>query len=183
MSERRLGIATLNAMSGADFVAALGDIYEHAPWVAEAAASHRPFRDAAALAACMAQVVREADGARQLALLRAHPELGQGGPLAPESAREQRERGIDRLAGEKVLRLATLNAAYRERHGFPFIIAVGAQRDFDAILLAAERRLANAMEEERRIALGEVEKIAALRLARRLDTAREAAAGLQPEAR
>lgn len=183
MSERRLGIATLNAMSGADFVAALGDIYEHAPWVAEAAVSRRPFRDVAELAACMAQVVSEADAARQLALLRAHPELGQSGPLAPESAREQRAGGIDRLAGATAQRLAALNAAYRERHGFPFIIAVGGQRDLDAIMAAAERRVANAPEEERRAALLEVEKIAVLRLARRFHMTGAAATGLQSAAR
>ena len=161
-------IATLNAMAREDFVAALGDIYEHAAWVAEAAAPLRPFGDRDALAAAMARIVRDADPALQTALLRAHPELGHRGPLAPESADEQRAQGIDRLAADEAARLAALNAAYRERFGFPFIIAVRGQRDMAAIMTALERRLAGTPDDERRIALAEVCRIAGFRLARRV---------------
>lgn len=170
MSTARLDIATLNAMDQADFVKALGDIYEYAGWVAEAAAPLRPFASRDELAAALARIVRDADLALQMALLRAHPELGKRGPLAPESASEQRERGIDQLAAEEAGRLAALNAAYRERFGFPFIIAVRGQPDMATIMAALERRLSGTAHEERRIALAEVDKIAGFRLARRIST-------------
>jgi 2-oxo-4-hydroxy-4-carboxy-5-ureidoimidazoline decarboxylase len=168
MTDPCLNIAALNAMEPADFIDALGDIYEHARWVAAAAAALRPFAGGEELAAAMARIVREADPARQMALLRAHPELGARGRLAPESAIEQRERGIGELAEDQARRLEALNTAYRERFGYPFIIAVRGQRDVTAIMHACERRLAATAEQERRTALEEVEKIAGFRLARRL---------------
>lgn len=168
MNAASLSLAALNAMTPIDFTAALGDIYEESPWVARAAAALRPFADRAALASAMAEAMRAADPARQLALLRAHPELGQRRGLTPHSATEQHERGLDRLDDGAAQRLAALNAAYRERFGFPFIVAVRGQRDMAAILHALQQRLAATPEQERRIALAEVEKIAGFRLEHRI---------------
>lgn len=167
-AEPKLDIATLNAMSAEAFAATLGDIYEHAPWVAAAAAARRPFATPAALEAAMSAIVRAAGIERQTTLLRSHPELGESHALAPESAREQRERGLDRLDRAQSRHLAALNAAYRARFGFPFIVAVRGQKDMTAIVAALERRMAAPPDAERDTALDEVVKIAGFRLARRI---------------
>lgn len=167
-AETKLSLAALNAMSEADFIASLGDIYEHAPWVARAAASARPFAGRLMLHETMAEIVRSAEPGLQLALLNAHPELGQAGKLTPDSTREQRHGGFHQLPAVEATKLAELNAAYRRKFGFPFIIAVRGQRDFTAILANLESRLANAPDEERLTAIEEVTKIAGFRLDLRL---------------
>jgi 2-oxo-4-hydroxy-4-carboxy-5-ureidoimidazoline decarboxylase len=167
----RVSLNGLNALGAADFVAALEGVWEHSPWVAEAAASARPFENAEALAAAMWRVVREAGEARQLALLCAHPDLAgrlaRAGALTAESATEQASLGLDRLGDEEYAFFTESNRAYRERFGFPFIICV---RDHTkaSIRKAFERRLRGSREEELQIALDEVRRIAAYRLQERL---------------
>lgn len=164
-------IADLNALDRDGFVAALGDLYEHAPWVAARASEARPFADAAALARALAAVVAAASEAEQLALLRAHPDLaGKAairGELTAESRREQAGAGLDRLTPAEHARFTALNRAYRERFGFPFILAVKGA-DKATILASFEARLGNPVAVERATALAEVDKIAGFRLVQRL---------------
>jgi 2-oxo-4-hydroxy-4-carboxy-5-ureidoimidazoline decarboxylase len=159
-------LATLNGMTEAAFTEALAGIYEHAPWVAREAAAARPFASFAALREAMALVVSQADAARKTALLNAHPELGQPGPLTAASTLEQRHGGFDRMPAQDAEQWAALNAAYRKRFGFPFIIAVRGQRNAQAIMEALRRRMAHQRADEEMIALGEVMKIADFRLRR-----------------
>lgn len=160
-------LSTINALSTAGFVAALGAIYEHSPWVAEAAAAARPFDSLDALAAAMQAVVDAAAPERQLALIRAHPELAGkaaiAGELGAHSSAEQAAAGLTHCTPEQYLRLQALNAAYRERFGHPFILAVrGHTRE--TILAAFEARLHNAPDDERAECLRQVARIARLRL-------------------
>jgi 2-oxo-4-hydroxy-4-carboxy-5-ureidoimidazoline decarboxylase len=160
-------LGALNAMPEADFVAALGAVYEHAPWVAAGAAASRPFATVEALAAAMRAVVEAAPDARRLALLTGHPELAgraaRDGRIAPASVEEQAAAGLDRLSEAEYARFEALNAAYRERFGIPFIICV--RRHGRASLLGRfEARLAADPGTERRTALAEVFRIGALRL-------------------
>lgn len=115
----------LNAMSTDAFVAALSGIFEHSPWVAEAAAAARPFGSIDALHGTMKDAVEAAGDARQLALINAHPELaGKAavrGELTAESTREQSGAGLDRCTQAEFDRLQQLNRAYREKFGFLFI--------------------------------------------------------------
>jgi 2-oxo-4-hydroxy-4-carboxy-5-ureidoimidazoline decarboxylase len=167
----RVSLRELNARDVAGFVAAMEDVWERSPWVAEAASAKRPFANAEALAAAMWRVVREAGEARQLALLRAHPDLAdrlaRAGALTAESATEQASLGLDRLDGEEYAFFTESNRAYRERFGFPFIICVREQTK-DSIRAAFARRLAGSREEELQIALDEVRRIAEYRLKDRL---------------
>jgi 2-oxo-4-hydroxy-4-carboxy-5-ureidoimidazoline decarboxylase len=160
-------IADLNALPRDTFVARLSEIYEHSPWVAEAAAGRRPFASRAALHGAMEAAVAEAGEDAQLALLRAHPELaGRAalkGDLTSHSLSEQGASGLLEAPVGSVERLQSLNRAYSERFGFPFIIAVRGL-DREAILARLEARLHNAPEEERAEALRQVGRIAALRL-------------------
>ena len=141
----RLHLAALNAMDRDAFVAAVGPTFENSPWVAQAAWARRPFADTDALHAAMLDVVREAPLERRIAFLRGHPELAgreaQAGTMTTESVGEQRSAGLDALSREELDEMQRLNRAYRERHGFPFIIAVRRntkQQIFEAMRARAE---------------------------------------------
>lgn len=122
-----LTLDTLNAMDCSAFVTALGETFEHAPWVAESAWLERPFASVEALHATMIEVVRRSPQATQIAFLCGHPELAgreaQAGSMTNDSQREQAGAGLGAMTGEEMARMARLNAEYRERHGIPFIIA------------------------------------------------------------
>jgi 2-oxo-4-hydroxy-4-carboxy-5-ureidoimidazoline decarboxylase len=157
----------LNAMDHAGFVAVLGGVYEKAPWVAERAFAARPFATVADLCAAMQAAVAAADAAEQLALIRGHPELAgkvaRADAMTAASSREQGSLGLARLSDAEYARFARLNAAYRGRFGFPFIVCVR-RHTRDSVLDQFERRLGNGPDEERAAALTEIGHIARLRL-------------------
>lgn len=157
----------LNQASHDAFVATLGAVFEHAPWVAEAAAGQRPFPTVEALLAALQGAVAAAPESARHGLLTNHPELAgraaRAGQIAPDSIAEQAAAGLDRLSEAEEARFAALNAAYGRTFGFPFILCV--RRHGRASLLRTfEARLAADPEAERRTALAEVFRIAALRL-------------------
>ena len=139
-------------------------LFEHSPWVEERADARPSSGDR--LADLMA-VLRAATREEQLALIRAHPELAGkaaiDGSLTSASAAEQAGAGLDRLTPAEYERFHALNAAYREKFGFPFIICVRLT-DKAGILAAMERRLANDRETEIATALGQIGEIVRLRL-------------------
>lgn len=160
----------------AAFVARYGGIYESSPWVArEAWARGNLLADPDApvpvpvdvLAGRLAAVVEDAGRERQLALVRAHPDLAGkaavAGRLTEESTAEQQSAGLDQCTPEEYERFQHLNEAYHRRFGFPFVMAVrGASRG--DILAAFGERLGNPPETELRRALDEIHRIARLRL-------------------
>lgn len=163
----RMNLEALNAAAPRDVVAALGGIYEHSPWVAEAVASGRPFASVGALAEAMAQIVAQAEADAQMALIRAHPQLAGraaiAGELTESSTREQRGAGLDQCTPEEFARLTRLNDAYEAKFGFPFILAVkGHTRD--SILANLAARLPNETDDERAEALRQIDRIARFRL-------------------
>ena len=158
-------------MSRADFVARFGGVFERSPWVAEAAFDQGlgPQHDTAeGLHAAMVDALRRADRAARLALIRAHPDLAgrlaMAGGLGAESSAEQKSAGLDRCTPDEFARFHALNDAYKTRFGFPVIMAVKG-RSRAEILAAFERRIDNPPEQEFETALGEIERIARLRLA------------------
>lgn len=162
-----IAVSDLNALSREAFVSRLAEVYEHSPWVADAAFAQKPFASRDALHRAMEAVVAGAEEARQLALLRAHPELaGQAalrGELTAHSTREQGGSGLLAAPPESVERMQMLNRAYSQKFGFPFIIAVKGL-DRETILARLEERLHNTPATERAEALRQVGRIAALRL-------------------
>ena len=163
---------TLNAGSRQDFAAALGDIFEHSPWIAERAFTARPFPTVAALHDAMMAALDAASAEEKLALIRAHPALGgkvaREGAMADASRREQGALGLDRLSDAEFAAFQTLNAAYAQRFDFPFIIAVG-RHTRTSILSQLARRAANDRDTERAAALREIGHIARLRLVAAVD--------------
>jgi 2-oxo-4-hydroxy-4-carboxy-5-ureidoimidazoline decarboxylase len=159
----------------AAFVASYGDIYEHSPWVAELAWEHglearhdRP----EALAELMGTVLSGAPPERQLAVIRAHPDLAGkaalAGTLTDDSTREQAGAGLDQCSPEELARFERLNDAYKAKFGFPFVMAVKGSDRF-AILDAFEVRLKNDPEQERRTAVDQINRIALFRLQARAE--------------
>ncbi len=153
----------LNEMDLSGFVAALGWIFEASPWVAALAWEKRPFATLDALHSAMTSVVKTAAEDQQAALLRAHPDLGARAKMSDASGREQAGAGLDTLTRDELQRMQDLNAAYREKFGFPFLYAVKGSTKED-ILGALERRLTSSRDIEHQEALRQVFRIARFRL-------------------
>jgi len=156
-------LVELNAADRESFVAALGWIFEHSPWVAQRAWCSRPFAGVDALHRAMTAVVEAAAQDEQLALLHAHPDLGTKARVSDASRGEQAGAGLDRLTPEEFEQLSRSTTRYRERFGFPFLYAVKGSTKVD-ILRALESRLDNSCDAEFREALAQVYRIAKFRL-------------------
>lgn len=156
-------VADLNEADLATWEALLGNVFEHSPWVAHRAWARRPFADLDSLHTAMVREVEQASPEEQLALLRAHPDLGSRLQMSDTSAREQAGAGLHTLAPDEAARLMRLNTAYRERFGFPFLLAVRGA-DMSRILAAIETRSQHPVDDERQEALRQVARIARFRL-------------------
>lgn len=151
-----------------DFIARYAEVYEHSPWVAERVAPYVAQNDdTETLAKMMADCVDNAAPELQLELIRAHPDLAGkaqlAGKLTQDSTLEQASAGLDQCSPEEYERFQALNTAYREKFGFPFVMAVR-DSDRNEILEAFEARLENDYDFEFETALIEIHKIARLRL-------------------
>ncbi|KAA0891126.1 2-oxo-4-hydroxy-4-carboxy-5-ureidoimidazoline decarboxylase [Pusillimonas sp. ANT_WB101] len=162
-----LTLDELSSLSQEAFTERLGDIFEHSPWIAKNAWQARPFASVQALHTAMTQVVDQAAGEKKLALISAHPELAgkeaASGTLTTASTDEQRGAGLDQCSAEELHRLRQLNASYRERFGFPFVVAVKGLSRYQ-IMDAIESRLRNDRDTELTACLREIGKIARFRL-------------------
>ncbi len=160
-------LADLNQADRPAFTAALGHLFEHSPWVAEETWAKRPFASAEALHAALCATMRAAPADRQLALIRAHPDLAgrlaQQKKLTAESTREQASAGLDQLTDAELAEFTRNNDTYKAKFGFPFIICARLNAKA-AILAAMSARLPNSPAAEHTSALTEIEKIASLRL-------------------
>jgi hydroxyisourate hydrolase len=173
---RRLSVTKINALDRDAFVACFGAVFEHSPWVAEAAWESRPFTSTRALLDAMLRAVREAPDERQMALIKAHPDLGGKLAMSDASTREQQGAGLDRLTPAEYEELSALNRAYAAKFGFPFILAVRGKSKAE-IVAAMRARVGRSAEEEREEALRQIGRIAAFRLADLVEEADGTGAG------
>ncbi len=159
-------LAHLNSCSKADFVAALANIFEYSPWIAEAAADRRPFAGVSELFAAMRGAVEHASADQRLALIKAHPDLAdktqRAAGLTAESTAEQNSVGLDRLSDAEYAAFDQANTAYREKFGIPYIVCVR-RHTKDSILTNFAQRLPNDVTAEVAASIAEICKIAALR--------------------
>jgi 2-oxo-4-hydroxy-4-carboxy-5-ureidoimidazoline decarboxylase len=160
-------LSDLNICSKDDFVAALANVFEYSPWIAEQAATLRPFAGASELFAAMKSVVDRAPEELRLALIRAHPDLAnktqRAAGLTAESNAEQNSAGLDRLSDAEFTAFERVNNAYRAKFGFPYVVCVR-RHTRDSVLRDFERRLPNDAKAEVQTSIGEICRIAALRL-------------------
>ena len=161
-----LSLEQINALNADDFVIVFGGIYEHSPWVARQAAAARPFASVDEMLAVMQSAVGAAAHDIELALIRAHPEL-KGRPaadLTADSRAEHKSVGLDQCSPQELEQLESLNRAYLQKFGFPFVIAVrGLTRA--QIMDSLSSRLGNDYAVEFDTCLAQIDRIAGLRLA------------------
>lgn len=167
---RAMTLEEANRLPAERFVAALGGVFEHSPWVARQVASARPFASVAALHAAMLEAVRAASHERQLALLCAHPELAgreaAEGSLTTASGTEQGRLGFDTLGRDELRQVADINRRYRERHGFPCIVALARHATRASAVAEMARRAEADRAGEMAAAIEQVGHIARARLER-----------------
>ena len=160
-------IADLNACDRESFVAKLGHVFEHSPWVADRVWPELPFESMEHLHARMVAVVARATRDEQVALIRAHPELlgrlPQATALSAQSVQEQGAAGLREADDAELAKLAALNADYRKRFGFPFILAVRGKGRAEILASLAER-VSNSPEREFAQCLAQIARIARFRL-------------------
>jgi N-carbamoyl-L-amino-acid hydrolase len=158
----------LNFAPIAEFVAALGGIFEHSPWIAERAAQARPFNSRVQLLDAMCAVIDSASELERLTLIRAHPELAGKAAirneLTRESGREQKGAGLNSCTPAEFARLQVLNKAYSARFGFPFILAVRGHNPA-SIIREFEERIEHSVADEQAVALHQIGRIGGFRLA------------------
>jgi 2-oxo-4-hydroxy-4-carboxy-5-ureidoimidazoline decarboxylase len=165
MSQKTL--SELNACSKAEFVAALANVFEYSPWIAEEAASARPFAGVNRMFDAMKAAVDRAPSELRVSLIKAHPDLAnktrRAAGLTAESSAEQNSVGLDRLSDAEYAAFERVNNAYRGKFGFPYIVCVR-RHTRDSILRDFERRLPNDAEAETHKSIEEICRIAALRV-------------------
>ena len=167
-----LTLDQLNAADTATATQMLDGLYEHSPWIAEAALAHRPFKSLAHIKHAMAQVLASAPEQARRDLVRAHPELAGKAmvtnTLTAESTNEQNKAGLTQCTPEEFAKIQQLNQDYNARFGFPFILAVRGPRGLglpkQEIIETFERRVHNPIDFELAEALRNIHRIAEIRL-------------------
>jgi OHCU decarboxylase len=163
-------LAALNALGEREFMERFGGVFEHSPWVAQRAWKARPFDSADALHRAMMQAVSQAKNEEQLALIRAHPELAgaetKEGTLTVDSSSEQGRLGFTSLSRDEFLRMAEINHRYREKFGFPCIVALRLHATRASVVAEMERRAGNDPAAEVKNALEQIGHITRGRLER-----------------
>jgi 2-oxo-4-hydroxy-4-carboxy-5-ureidoimidazoline decarboxylase len=167
MGMAKLRLEDLNSVSATEFAAALANIFEHSPWIAEVTAAARPFASLAALRDALFGVIVSAPRETRLTLIRAHPDLAnktqRAAGLTDDSVSEQDGAGLDRLSEAEFAAFESANNAYKAKFGFPFILCVR-RHSKDSILDVFGRRLNNTVASEEHEALAEISRIGSLRL-------------------
>lgn len=163
----KMSLAELSALERGEFVRAVGPVFEYSPWIAEATWPEKPFTSLDHLHHVLCETVKTASEEKQLALIRAHPDLAGGatltGSLTRASAAEQAGSGLTQLSPEEIMLFQKQNTAYREKFDIPFVICARLNKK-EAMLKGFELRLGNSRETEIKTALEEIFKIAWLRL-------------------
>jgi OHCU decarboxylase len=179
--KEKLSIDQVNELSRKDFVETFSSIFQGPPWIVEQAYSARPFEDIYELRKAFHDVLFDAPAEKQLELIRSYPELAgvatREHRLSARSVLDQAFAGLDHLTSEEYMGFDDLNRAYRQKFGFPLIVAVR-ENTKETILRAGQARLSNSPIAEQATALVEIAKIANLRM---LDLVEDADAELAAE--
>ncbi len=161
-------LASLNSAAQNEFTVTLGALFEHSPWVAARAWEKRPFADWQALHGAMMAAVRESSEAEKLALIRAHPELAgreaAQGTLTADSSSEQARLRFTALSREEFLRMQSLNRSYREKFGFPCIVALVLHATRESVMNEMQAGLERTAAEEIERAIAQIGEITRGRL-------------------
>ncbi|WP_308634266.1 2-oxo-4-hydroxy-4-carboxy-5-ureidoimidazoline decarboxylase [Paenibacillus silvisoli] len=158
-----IGLWQLNTFGKNMFLAQLGGVFEHSPWVAERAWERRPFHSINELHEAMMNAVNGAAEEQVTGLICAHPDLAARMQLSPYSSAEQQGAGLTQLSSEEYRQFTERNTAYKAKFGFPFIMAVRGKTKSE-LLAAMQERLHHTVQQERKQALLEIHRITLFRL-------------------
>ena len=159
-------IDKINKLSRSEFVEIFANIFEKTKWIAEKLYNQKPFDDFKDLCSKMLEIFETAGKETQLKILGAHPDLAGKvtiNLLTSNSRSEQSNAGLDQCSEEEFNEFKNLNKSYRQKYGFPFIIAVKGKNKIE-ILSEFRKRILNSVDEEFNEAIIQVGKIANLRL-------------------
>ncbi len=166
----RPGLELINAADRSEFVALLGGVFENTSWIADAVLASRPFRSIEELHRAMMSCVHDGPQSRQLALIRAHPELAgreaAEGVLTSDSTSEQDRLGFLALTRSEHEEIFELNRRYRDKFGFPCIVALRQHETRESVMAEMTRRIGNDAETEIANALQQIGHITRGRLAK-----------------
>jgi 2-oxo-4-hydroxy-4-carboxy-5-ureidoimidazoline decarboxylase len=157
-----VALEEVNSLGKREFVARLGGVFEHSPWIAERAWHKRPFHSMEDLHRVMLGAVASEE--EKLKLVRAHPELAGGEALSVPSTSEQARLGFNALSREELEEMKRLNRSYREKFGFPCIVALRLHATRDSVMAEMARRLQSSAEQELSTALEQIGHITRGRL-------------------
>ena len=164
-----MALEAVNSLGKSEFVAQLGGVFEHSPWVAERAWQRRPFHSVDELHRAMMSAVEDSSEAEKVALVRAHPELAGSETLTPHSSAEQKRLGFTSLSRRELDEMSELNRAYREKFGFPCIVALRLHADRSSVMQQMRSRAANPRDVELKNALVQIGHITRGRLEKMLN--------------
>lgn len=163
----------MNALGESEFVERFGGVFEHSPWVAQRAWAERPFASVHVLHHAMMRTVAQAANDERLALIRAHPELAgaeaKEGSLTADSSSEQARLGFTALSKDEFFLITRMNREYRQKFGFPCIVALRLHATRESAMAEIERRLASDPGTEMQHALEQIGHITRARLAKILN--------------
>lgn len=159
-----MALEEVSSLGKHEFVARLGGVFERSPWIAERAWHERPFRSLDALHATMMEILSSESPEKKIALVRAHPELAGGESLTVDSTSEQGRLGFNALSKQELGEMNRLNRSYREKFGFPCIVALRLHADRASVLAEMSRRLQNQPEAELQAAMEQIGHITRGRL-------------------
>ena len=162
-----MALEEVNSLGKQEFVARLGGVFEYSPWIAERAWHRRPFRTVEELHRAMLAAVQSDE--EKLRLARAHPELAGSETLTPNSSAEQKRLGFTALSRQELTEIAKLNRAYRQKFGFPCIVALRLHSSRESVMAEMKRRLANDMPTEIVNTMEQIAHITRARLERAVD--------------
>ena len=160
-------LSQINSFSHEDFVCVIGPVFEDSAWIADKTWAGHPFKSIDLLHKALCKAVQSSSEAKQIDLIRAHPDLvgraALAGALTPASTSEQASADLNKLSADEIALFQKFNQSYRDKFGFPFVICAKLNKK-ESILKTFEARLKNSRKEEIKTALAEIEKIAYLRL-------------------
>ena len=156
-------ITNLNDATYEQFMEMTGGIFEHSPWIAEQAERLKPFRSLSHLHQEMVKIVENSSFEQKLALIKAHPNLGDRAAMTADSVQEQQGAGLQNLTPVEYNQFISMNQQYMVKFGFPFILAVRGKNK-EQIYEVMKERIHHSKEKEFETALSEINKIALLRL-------------------
>ena len=159
-------IDKINKLSRSEFIEIFTNIFEKTKWIAEKLYNQKPFDDFKDLCSKMLGIFETAGKETQLKILKAHPDLADKitlNLLTSNSLTEQSNAGLDRCSEEEFNEFKNLNKSYRQKYGFPFVIAVKCKNKIE-ILSEFRKRILNSVDKEFNEAIIQIGKIANLRL-------------------